>query len=84
MVLVVGGYSGRSGLSKHNRKLVEGSRARSQLLAPVFKEIAAQGPTAAAAELNARKIRSPSGLPWNPGMVTRVRGKLKKAGSKAI
>jgi DNA invertase Pin-like site-specific DNA recombinase len=50
---------------------------RAQALAPVLEELADMSARAAAAELNARKVETPSGAPWSAKTVIRARERLK-------
>jgi hypothetical protein len=45
-------------------------------IAPEFERLAGLSAHAAAAELNARKISTPSGAPWSAKTVIRVRERL--------
>jgi DNA invertase Pin-like site-specific DNA recombinase len=49
---------------------------RAEALRPVFDELAALSAHKAAAELNARKVATPTGSPWSPQTVIRVRARL--------
>jgi DNA invertase Pin-like site-specific DNA recombinase len=66
----LGGPRGQSEANK--RAAVE----RAEVLRPVFAELAALSANAAAAELNARKVATPSGSPWSALTVIRVRARL--------
>jgi hypothetical protein len=50
---------------------------RAEALRPVFAELAGLSGHKAAAELNARKVATPTGSPWSPQTVIRVRARLK-------
>jgi DNA invertase Pin-like site-specific DNA recombinase len=63
---------GPRGQSAGKRAAVE----RGEALRPVFAELAALSANAAAAELNARKVATPSGSPWSALTVIRVRARL--------
>jgi hypothetical protein len=45
----------------------------------VFDKLAAMSAHKAAAELNARKVATPTGSPWSPQTVIRVRARLAAA-----
>jgi hypothetical protein len=49
---------------------------RAEALRVVFAELAALSAHKAAAELNARKVATPTGSPWSPQTVIRVRARL--------
>jgi hypothetical protein len=50
--------------------------ARAQALAPVLAELAGLSANAAAIELNARGVATPTGQPWSAQTVIRVRSRL--------
>ena len=50
--------------------------ARTQAIAPVLAELAGLSSRAAAAELNARGIKTPTGAPWSSVTVLRARARL--------
>jgi DNA invertase Pin-like site-specific DNA recombinase len=50
---------------------------RAEALRPVFTELAALSANKAAAELNTRKVATPTGKPWSALTVIRVRARLK-------
>jgi DNA invertase Pin-like site-specific DNA recombinase len=56
---------------------------RAEALRPVFDELAGMSANAAAAELNARKVPTPTGAPWSPQTVIRVRARLAVLGQSA-
>jgi DNA invertase Pin-like site-specific DNA recombinase len=66
----LGGPRGQSEANK--RAAVE----RAEALRLVFAELAALSANAAAAELNARKVATPTGSPWSALTVIRVRARL--------
>jgi DNA invertase Pin-like site-specific DNA recombinase len=66
----LGGPRGQSEANK--RAAVE----RAEALRPLFAELAALSANAAAAELNARKVATPTGSPWSALTVIRVRARL--------
>ena len=45
-------------------------------IAPVLSELGGMSARAAAAELNARQVETPSGAPWSAKSVIRIREKL--------
>jgi hypothetical protein len=45
-------------------------------IAPVLSELGGMSARAAAAELNARQVETPSGAPWSTKTVTRIRESL--------
>jgi DNA invertase Pin-like site-specific DNA recombinase len=49
---------------------------RAESLRPLFAELASLPANKAAAELNARKVPTPTGSPWSPQTVIRVRARL--------
>ena len=49
---------------------------RAQLMVPLFAELTGLSARAIAAELNARKIATPTGRPWSAKTVIRVRERL--------
>ncbi|MGB8606311.1 recombinase family protein [Bradyrhizobium sp.] len=53
------------------------AKARAEALRPVLTELAGMSANAIAAELNARKIPTPSGGAWHAGSVIRVQNRLK-------
>jgi DNA invertase Pin-like site-specific DNA recombinase len=50
-----------------------GAIARAQAIAPILSELAGMSARAAAAELNARQVETPTGAPWSAKTVIRVR-----------
>ena len=50
--------------------------ARAQSIAPVLAELAGMSAHAMAAELNRRKVETPTGAPWSAKTVLRVRQRL--------
>jgi DNA invertase Pin-like site-specific DNA recombinase len=50
--------------------------ARAQTIAPILAELASMSARAAAAELNARRVETPSGAPWSAKTVIRARERL--------
>jgi DNA invertase Pin-like site-specific DNA recombinase len=50
---------------------------RAQAIAPVLAKLAGLSARAAAADLNARRVPTPSGKPWSAKSVIRVRARLK-------
>jgi DNA invertase Pin-like site-specific DNA recombinase len=53
------------------------SVARALAIAPILSELASMSARAAAAELNARKIETPSGAPWSAKTVIRARARAR-------
>jgi DNA invertase Pin-like site-specific DNA recombinase len=53
--------------------------ARAQSIAPVLAELAGMSAHAMAAELNRRKVETPTGAPWSAKTVLRVRQRLASA-----
>jgi DNA invertase Pin-like site-specific DNA recombinase len=53
--------------------------ARAQAIAPVLAELAGMSANAAAIELNARGVATPTGRPWSAKTVIRVRERLESA-----
>jgi hypothetical protein len=49
---------------------------RARAIAPVLSELGGMSARAAAAELNARQVETPSGAPWSAKTVIRVRERL--------
>jgi DNA invertase Pin-like site-specific DNA recombinase len=64
---------GNAGQSAANKRA---AAERAEALRPVFTELAALSANAAAAELNARKVPTPTGAPWSALTVIRVRARL--------
>jgi DNA invertase Pin-like site-specific DNA recombinase len=54
---------------------------RAKALAPILAECQGMSARAAAAELNARQVETPSGAPWSAKTVIRVRERLAKLGA---
>jgi DNA invertase Pin-like site-specific DNA recombinase len=52
------------------------SVVRARAIAPILSELASMSARAAAAELNARKIETPSGAPWSAKTVIRARARV--------
>ena len=52
------------------------ARARAEVLRPVLAELAGKSARAIAAELNERKVPTPSGGPWYATTVLRVQRRL--------
>ena len=50
--------------------------ARARVIAPILLELAGMSARAAAAELNARRVETPSGAPWSAKTVIRARDRL--------
>jgi Recombinase len=49
---------------------------RAEALRPVFTELAGLSANKAAAELNTCKVSTPTGSPWSPQTIIRVRARL--------
>jgi DNA invertase Pin-like site-specific DNA recombinase len=64
---------GNVGQSAANKRA---AAERAEALRSVFAELAALSANAAAAELNARKVATPTGAPWSALTVIRVRARL--------
>ena len=64
---------GPRGQSEANRRA---AAERAEALRPVFTKLAALSANKAAAELNARKVATPTGAPWSALTVIRVRARL--------
>lgn len=64
---------GNAELAAINRKA---AIERATALAPVLSELATRSARAAAAELNKRKIATPTGAPWSSKTVSRVRARV--------
>jgi len=67
---------GNPNLPSINSERLEAAQARAQTIAPVLTELAGQSARAIAAELNARKIPTPTGAPWSAKTVIRARARL--------
>jgi DNA invertase Pin-like site-specific DNA recombinase len=57
------------------------AKARAEALRPILDELKGQSARAIAAELNARKLPTPSGGAWHAGTVIRVQRRLKDHGA---
>jgi DNA invertase Pin-like site-specific DNA recombinase len=64
------------GRNAHSDLTEAEARARAEALRPLFDEIAGLSARAAAAELNARGTRTPTGGRWHPMQVHRIRQRL--------
>jgi DNA invertase Pin-like site-specific DNA recombinase len=67
---------GGPALPELNATRLADATARAQAIAPVLAELAGISARAAAAELNARGIATPTGAPWSAKTVIRVRERL--------
>ena len=67
---------GGPGLPAINELRRVDSVARARAIAPILSELASMSARAAAAELNARKIETPSGAPWSARTVIRARARV--------
>jgi DNA invertase Pin-like site-specific DNA recombinase len=74
----LGGYRAPSAANK------TAAAARAEALRPVFAELSALSANKAAAELNARKVPTPTGRPWSVVTVIRVRARLTRSATKII
>jgi DNA invertase Pin-like site-specific DNA recombinase len=52
------------------------SIVRARAIAPILSELASMSARSAAAELNARKIKTPSGAPWSAKTIIRARARV--------
>jgi DNA invertase Pin-like site-specific DNA recombinase len=53
------------------------AKARAEALRPLMSELSSLSARAIAAELNTRKVATPSGVRWHPETVLRVQRRLK-------
>jgi DNA invertase Pin-like site-specific DNA recombinase len=67
------------GLRDHGRELQQAAMERAKAIAPFLGELAALSARAAAVELNARNVATPTGKPWSAMTVIRARGRLAAA-----
>jgi hypothetical protein len=67
---------GGPALSEINETRRTDAAARAQAIAPVLAALAGLSSRAAAAELNARGIPTPTGKPWSSVTVLRARARL--------
>jgi len=58
-----------------NEKRRVDSLARARAIAPILSELVGMSARAAAAELNARQVETPSGAPWSAKTVIRARAR---------
>ena len=63
-------------LASMNSARQEAAVGRAQVIAPVLTELAGLSAHAAAAELNARQVPTPTGAPWSAKTVIRARARL--------
>jgi hypothetical protein len=63
-------------LAAINETRQEAAAARARAIAPVLAELASLSARAAAGELNARRIKTPTGAPWSAKTVLRARERL--------
>jgi DNA invertase Pin-like site-specific DNA recombinase len=56
----------------------EEARARAEALRPILQELAGMSANAIAAELNARRVATPTGSPWSAVTVIRVQKRLER------
>jgi DNA invertase Pin-like site-specific DNA recombinase len=64
------------GLRPHGIKSRDEAKARAEALRPIFEELAGMSARGVAAELNARKIATPTGSPWSAVTVLRAMKRL--------
>jgi hypothetical protein len=64
------------GLPSINETRRVDSVVRARAIAPILLELASMSARAAAAELNDRKIETPSGAPWSAKTVIRARARV--------
>jgi hypothetical protein len=62
-----------------NESLRADAVARAQAIAPVLAELAGLSARAIAAELNRRRVETPTGAPWSAKTVIRARQRLAAA-----
>jgi DNA invertase Pin-like site-specific DNA recombinase len=67
------------GLREYGRELQQAAIDRAKALAPTLTELATLSARAAAAELNRRKVETPTGAPWSAMTVIRARARLAAA-----
>jgi DNA invertase Pin-like site-specific DNA recombinase len=67
------------GLREYGRELQEAAVERAMALKPVLTELSELSARAAAAELNRRKVVTPTGAPWSAMTVIRARQRLEVA-----
>jgi DNA invertase Pin-like site-specific DNA recombinase len=67
---------GGPALASINSTRQEAAVSRARAIAPVLSELAGLSGHAAAAELNARRVRTPTGRPWSAKTVIRARARL--------
>ena len=63
-------------LASINSMRQQAAVSRAQVIAPVLTELAGLSARAAAAELNARQVPTPTGAPWSAKTVIRTRARL--------
>jgi hypothetical protein len=71
-VLTFGGFT-----RLHSKRLKQEAAMRARALEPFMRQVADLTPSAAAAELNRRQIRSLKGGPWSATMVGAIRRRLR-------
>jgi hypothetical protein len=54
-------------------KAIKEGKKRTEMLRPIFDQLASKSASAAAAELNERNVPTPTGRPWSAVLVIRVR-----------
>jgi hypothetical protein len=68
--------SAAHGLPAINETRQAGALERARAIAPVLSELGGMSARSAAAELNARQVKTPSGAPWSAKTVIRARERL--------
>jgi hypothetical protein len=68
----------RSSIRRHSDHVAGGPRTLelARAIAPVLSELGGMSARAAAAELNARQVETPSGAPWSAETVSHIRERL--------
>jgi DNA invertase Pin-like site-specific DNA recombinase len=66
------------GLRSKGVELQQEAQERAEALRPIFTELAGKSARAIAAELNERKVPTPSGGPWHAATVIRVQRRLEE------
>lgn len=64
------------GLRDYGRELQQAAIERAKAIAPILVELSGLSARAAAAELNARQVATPTGKPWSAMTVIRVRERV--------
>ena len=71
-----GAVLGGPALASINSSRQEAAVSRARAIAPVLKELSGLSAHAIAAELNSRKVPTPTGKPWSAKTVIRARTRL--------